>query len=586
MRVPTARGFPTGPGALPGVRMTAAPTARDLGAGNRVPNEQANADLSGAMREYADTLRVIDQREDTRTFLTVQAEMEKALIEQEAGWQRDRLGHGASGLTKDTAAWLAEQRPKWADKLTSPRQREAFDRRFPQLEISALRAASTFETIEGKKSEVAAAKASIATTIEVAAMNFADPVIVGNAKHQVLERAMLAGRAAGMSRDEIMISQLDYASQFHESIIAGKLKLSAPAAKEYYDANVGEMNATTRKRIGDAVATAGAVARAQTDVDDLMARNLPYEEAAAWIRKNRTGDDEAKGIIELKSRHVEIEAARERSQRTAADTAWKAYQDAGNPNRIDPQVWSAMDGKDRAAIVAHYDRRITEASTRASQAETRAWTREQRQSAQAVRAAAAKDRDRAGVYYDLRSLAMSDPAGFARLDLRRYSPELGPGQFESLIDIQSQASKPPDPKDPTSLDVASHNEQIRNLSTRIGLDKKQATEFEMAADQAVRAEQLARGKRLNQDERQVIYDQLLMPVRNPGASWLSGLFTTTRTYQVPPQDRGALVPADVPVKETETIAARLRAGGKPVTAAAIKEIYDEAQRVKAERGTK
>ena len=107
MRVPTVNRFPSGPGALPGVRMTAAPTARDLGAGAGIANEQANADLSGGLRDFAETMRHIEYRADERLVLIEDGEKKKR-VSGKLMEIRQRQGINAEGATKEMQTWLSE----------------------------------------------------------------------------------------------------------------------------------------------------------------------------------------------------------------------------------------------------------------------------------------------------------------------------------------------------------------------------------------------------------------------------------------------------------------------------------------------
>lgn len=567
-RIPTrdsVRELPAGPGQLPGVRMTAAPDAQDLGARRGLPNEGARRDARSALDHLSEASDIIQRRRDNTQVMTVLAEAQKASALKQVEIEQ-REGAFAEGATKDVETWYAEQEVPFRDRLANERQKRAFEENWLRLKTNTVVAASQHEAREGRKAGATAANAMVSGAIELAAKSVDDPQALAGYRDSVITGSRNAAAMKGYRSGSgpAILEELKNLSAFHESVI-NNLATNDPArAEEYFAAHGREINDSTTHRVEKTVKGAVSVRKAQAFADGVMGAGLSEADAVKRAREQLSGDDEVRAVIEIKTRWAERTQARERQQRTAADQAWQVYSQAGNPNLLPPELVAQLDGRDLEAIRSHHTSKLASAESRAASRETRAFTAEQRLASADAREAAKKDRDRGGVYLDLRRMAMTAPEEFVAMDLRRHTAQLGPSQMESLIDIQGQIAKPAAPKDPTHLDVVTHLQQVNKLVDKLGMsgDKKAAADFEQQADAAVRAEQIRVGRRLNQDERQKVLDRLVMDVKLPGFLWGTN---AKPAYKVTADE--------VPKVEADKITKKLQAAGLPVTPDSIRQVF-------------
>jgi hypothetical protein len=121
-------------------------------------------------------------------------------------------------------------------------------------------------------------------------------------------------------------------------------------------------------------------------------------------------------------------------------------------------------------------------------------------------------------YANLRALAVTDPAKFAKTDLRGYFATIAPAQREQLIDLQLKTINPT-----TTHEVATLDAQLGNAHDLLKLgpsDKERKGKFDTVVMTELSVAQKEKGKPLTYEERQKVIDRNLLTT-DAGAGWFS-----------------------------------------------------------------
>lgn len=554
-------------GALPTVRQRGAPagafegSSRQTGAMGSALTDAGNATLDVATdlqrRENADLVFRADAAL-TNDYLT---------FERSA---RERRGQQAWNLTQDAAKWWEENTKKQSEGLTNSVQRQAFEQQSAQRRLRSLDTLSAHESSERRASLQESAQASIVGAINLAAGSAlqwrspdapAAPAVgpdglkapsgptpvsrdpVTAAKMDVLKRVQILSDLNGWTPELRAAKEAEYVTNFHKQVLGALVDVDPAKAKAYYQANEQEVEGSQRAEVQRALSIGGAKVVAQSAADEVMASGLGEAEALKLVRDKFQGDEESQVVAEVKVRFSERGQARESDQRDAADQAYDVFARTGRLSSVPTSVLSRMDGKTLMAL------RKDAKSAAAGEEVSTDWS----------------------IYYDLRKRIADDPARFTReVDLRQYFPQLGKAQRESLIDLQTKASKPDE-----LGDVVSFERQLTNTHNALGWTGQssaaQKGQFDEVASRAVAAAQIRAGKKLTQTERQEVLDRLVIE----GSIADSGTFFDDkgRLYEFVDTEQMTRFEPQVPKGEREKIAAALTRAGKPVTDAEVLRLY-------------
>jgi hypothetical protein len=174
-------------------------------------------------------------------------------------------------------------------------------------------------------------------------------------------------------------------------------------------------------------------------------------------------------------------------------------------------------------------------------------------------------------YYALKTLSTADPEEFQATDLRRFRSKLNDAEFKQLVDRQTAGT--PDAPD---LEAMSEDKQIALAVADVKLDDKDgAGLFERAVRAEIGAEQKRIGRRLTADERQRVIDRQMIDgeIERPGAI-IDPDRKRYQTHGTP--DAQYFVPEgydEIPAAEVEKITQALDRAGRPVTPAAIADLW-------------
>ncbi len=562
---------------LPSVQQQSIASPELLGAGARQTQEAGNA-LLRAGAGLSNIAADMQQREDADMVFQAEAAFRESLIgfEQEA---LTRTGNKAWGITKDVDKWFQDSGAKFAEGLTNDRQRALFNQQVGKMRLQGLESFSKFESQQRVKSLEQSTNATLETLINSAAttaqmMNSEEFSSAGTTqtgpdgkpvpgplsalqsmKQDGLRRLEFYAADTGEDSSVTDLKKQLYTSKFHKQVIQARIDADPSSAKAYYEANKEEIAGAERLKLEELVRTGEMKVKAQSFADSALNDGLTEVDAIRQARESFQGQDEEFVVAEIKTRFGELSQARESDQRQAADEAYDVFSRTGRLSSIPASVLNRMDGKTRLAL------------------------RKEAQSMAEGRAIKTDD----NVYYSLHQEAINNPAAFAKRDLRQVFDKLSPSDRQEMIKLQGKVQQPDELKD-----LRTYDQQLTLRYRDLGWDNKdtkQKAQFERAANDAIVAEQLAKGKKLTFDEREKVLDRLLI---QGGGTWYSAskrLFEVQGTEDeaafirgLEPENKTSALIQSIPATERQQIEQALRADGRPVTEQAILNLYTEVNR--------
>lgn len=544
MRVPTYDTPQVETRALPGVRESSVASPALFGA----QADQVVAAGKGIMQAGAG-LAQFQHQQDADTIFRAETALKEDYLAFEDDVRNNRRGQKAWGVTKDADKWFADQEKKHAQNLTNDVQRQLFGQSVTKLRQSAMGSLSTFEAGERRRSIEESANASIVGSINLAAANAADwyrqkpepvaqpegdatttagpdgvPVTRVNVpvevtarrdpmlgiKADVLKRVQVLADLNGWTPERKSFEEAKHLTNLHKQVIQSLVDKDPTAAREYYEANREEINGAEFDSI-DRVLKHGETKQAgfqfaeRTDIRQLSAAD---QRTAARDFYKDDPDKRDAALREINTRDAEAISNRERGQRSAADAAWGIYGRSGRLDDVPASVLASMDGRDLQSLQDHA----------------------------AAKAAGKGVVTDANTYLDLRDMLRTDPAGFRKLDLRRYIGKLSPSDLEEFAKLQT--SKGSELKDAATLSQQLGN--THNLLNWGGSDKAKKGAFDKAATDAIQTEARQRGRELNYEERQAVIDRMLIQGEVDGSGWFSD---SMRYYEATPEQRAKFAPS-------------------------------------------
>lgn len=552
--VPTYDGLQVAQQGLPSVRRESIASPDMFGAVGERMQKQGNA-LQNAGSDLAVVAGRMQDRENADMLFRAETAIKNDYLNFETQ-VRERRGQNAWGATKDAADWWEKKTKEHGENLGNDVQRRLFSEQAAKMRLSSLDGISKHESDQRRISIGESAQASIVGSINMAAATAANaPRAVASEdgsvkqsfdvapfKSDLVKRVQVLSNINGWTPEIRAYKEAEYLTNFHKQIIQSLADKDASAARSYFDANKSEINGSEQDTIGRVIKIgetkqAGFDFLARPDIQKLG--NEADQVAAARDFFAKEPEKREAVIQEIKTRWTEQRQFREAGQKDAADAAWKAYSDAKNINAVPASVLAAMDGRDVFAIKKHAAESAGEALPKTD------WDR----------------------YYQLRQFALSNPAGFAQLDLRREFPNLGKAEREGLIDLQSK--KPHEIKEVASLEnQLSNTHDLMKWGTN---DKEKKGLFDRTVQQAISAEQQRVGKPLGYEDRQKIIDRMLVEGKVTGSGILFD--DKKQVFQVEGSEDAAKFVPTIPKTERTKIEAALKRAGKPADDATIMRLY-------------
>lgn len=492
-----ARELPAAPNQLPSVRQTAAPTADQLGANAQPTKDWIGAGMTSAGRDLFAIGMAMQEKDDADQIMRAEVLLKDAARAKHAEWAQ-RRGVNATGLTQEAAEWYSTEAAKIGDTLPE-RVRGVYRQSVERMRGVALDAVSRHEVGERNASLAESAEASIVGSIGFAVENADNPEAPGIAAGEIDKRVTMLAQTLGWTPERTAIERQKYASQLHTRVIDRLVENDPEAAEKYLARHEGSIDPVVVTRLRKGVEASTATRRAQSFADQAMAAGLSEAEAIALAREKLSGEDEIRAVAEVKTRHAEQSAARERAQRDAADAAYAAYAQSNSLNAIPPSVWAAMDGRDQINLKSFHGQRMERIKARNSRDP-------------AVREAA-REQERIS-YQRLREMAEERPEEFAQVDLIAEGAGLSDSDYGKLRTAQEAIRRG---EFKGAADVA-WKRAVGELGIGGSSERalKERTKLRNAYDAEVNRFRAERGREPTQSERAELIDGLIVSGTVPG----------------------------------------------------------------------
>lgn len=538
-RIPTYDDLQVAPRALNAPRQSSVASPSLFGASSQQAIETGRL-MTNAGEAVNKVAAQMAERENADAIFRAETALKTDYLEFERA-VRERRGADAKGVTDEASQWWDKQNSEFEKGFANDRQRALFRQQSERLRLQALDGLSRFESTERRRSVEEAAKASITSSINFAIGAVGSPdqgVALATAREDIIKRLDVLKQLNGWAPETYEAARMEALSNLHTQAI-GRMVDNAPgAAREYFRANRDEIEGSQYERIEKSLQTGNRKVAAQAFADEVMANNLSEADAIRIARERFSGQDEVSVVAEIKTRFAELDVARSREQRQAADAAWDVYARTGSLNEIPVEVLDRLDGQTIMAL---------------------------RKEAQGGPAKTDWDK-----FYTLQGLATENPVGFANMDLRDQFPYLAETERRALIKMQN------DIKAPDKLpEVATLTQQMSEAHNMLGYGSRDGEKkglFDRAVRDAIDAEQRARGKPLTYEERQKIIDRM-MTKGSINREWRLDPSGRVFELQNEPDFAANFMPEIAPADRAMIVERHKQRYGKEPTNAQINQIY-------------
>lgn len=475
---------------LPNAR---APTVRsDLG--------QAGGEIGQAGAAIGDVAKREQEARNADRIMQAEAQMRDDYLKYETSL-RTRRGQNAWGVTNDVASWFDTNGKTYLEGLENDAQRTLFKPTLLRTREQSVGSASSYEAQERRVSLEESAKASIASSVNLAAASHDNPEVVASAKRDVVNRVGVQAGFNGWDEARKTAEMDAELTNFHKQVIQSMADKNPDGARAYYDTNKGEIAGAARDEIEKVVELGGIKVKSQRVSDELVAKGLSESETLKLARDGHEGAERDAIVDRVKQRFADEKAAQDHREKEVADAAWNIFARTGKIDSIPVALYSELDGRTIQAMesAARQERVTTDWDT----------------------------------YQTLKDQSENDFATFKTVDLRKYVDALAPAQLKWLIDRQSKPAVTPD--------IATLEQQLSTAHNLLKFTKpEQKGRFDAAVQTALADAQNAKGdKKLTYDERQAVIDKMMGAGEVRGGG-LFGLYDPDkRFYEVAGTDDAA-----------------------------------------------
>jgi len=493
----------------------------------------------GAVAEVADR---IDLRDAQAKASTAEAAITSEWLKWDSANRSKYRGANADGYAPAAEAWWKSAAEN-AGKDLDPRAKALASQNLRAKQTAAMGNVLAFTGAEKERHADETYAADVNTTIQFGVTS-GD---VASTAVQIRDKAAVLGARKGWTTEQVQAEAGKNLSAMHLAQITKLAESNAEAAQAYYDANKAEVGFQNQARVEQVLkgeldnqfATATAASMA----------DKPLKEQLAEAAKITDPQRREKTLNQVRNNYALVKQAEQEQEAQFSDQAWQLF---AKGQRIPEAVLSGMNGRERAQL---------QESMR---------TRSERL------AAGTPVKTDMLTYIDTREkLARGE-----KVDLRALTEKIGKTEMETLLDIQTAASKGGVKQDSMLTDEGRINAAIVGL----GIDKKRnpeiAANLTNEIDRRVRAASAAKGgKDLTADEKQGIVDRVVLDkvfVSELGRDPQKPLILLT-----PEEQKNAYVEVNgeevklssIPLNDRQQIIASLQRRGEPVSEQAIAEVY-------------
>jgi hypothetical protein len=492
------------------------------------------------------------------------ARIRDVLHDQEKG-VLSRRGAQAMGALNDSKRELDAIYRDVSSGLKNEDQRRQFKQLFDRRQSAELDGVARHVARERQAYKDEATAALVTGAVEAAANGYRNRTAISEA----LSVSETAIRANGQGKPpEVIKQQLEAArSAIHRGVVE-RMSIDDPTgAKAYYDRVKGEVDGKDHAQI-EKLLKDGVTRQVAQGHEDRIARTIGAGNLDDMLKEARKISDPAVRddvVQRVKIRFAEHKATRDEAERANRDSAWGTILGGGGVDQVPTTVWSGLDGTTQKAMVDYVENRARRA---------------------------ARDNSDMGVYDKLNRMITSDLEGFKSYDILRHAPDLSERHLEKFLDLQRAARGADGDGKVTQLRTA--NQMVDDTLRKIGLDPSPPPDkraeanrvalFRSRVQDELEALERREQRKAKPEDVQGILDRLIISgeVRGTG---LLGLIRDPdkRLYEAEAGEEFFVSEvAALPRGERSKIEEALRRAGRPINDRAIVDLFNAAQKRKAE----
>lgn len=514
------------------------------------PVLQQAPDVSSGARALAQGLGQVAEAADRIDLRDAQAKSSAAEAQITSEWLKwdsenrtKYRGANADGYAPAAEAWW-KSAAESAGKDLDPRAKALASQSLRAKQTAALGNVLAFQSAEKERHADETYTADVNTTIQFGVTS-GD---VASTAVQIREKAAVLGARKGWTTEQVQAEAGKNLSAMHLAQITKLAEMDATKAQAYYDANKAEVGFQNQARV-EQVLKGEMDNQFATQTAAAMA-DKPLSEQLAEAAKITDPQRREKTLNQVRNNYALAKQAQQEQEAKFSDQAWQLF---SRGQKIPEAVLSGMNGKERAQL-QESQRTRSERLAAGTPVKTDMLT-----------------------YIDTREkLARGE-----KVDLRALTEKIGKAEMETLLDIQTTASKGGVKQDSMLTDEG----RINAALTGLGIDKKKqpeaAANLTIEIDRRVRLASAAKGgKDLTADEKQAVVDRVVMDKVYVDSWGPDGdpkplaLLTPDEMKKAYVNVNGKNVPvSSVPQTDRRQIVKALQATGQQPTEQAIVEMY-------------
>lgn len=390
-------------------------------------------------------------------------------------------------------------------------------------------------------------ESSLSAFRDTVAKNPYDQAVVADALNGQREAFLTYASRNGMSEEATAQKMLEITSKTHATAIDSMLNSGKYSyAKQYFDANKENLNATDISRVEKNVKEGSLRVEAQGIADDLTVKGLPVGQALIELRKIEDPDLREKATQHWRqNKQYEDIAKRDAEERINVEAANIIDKNGGDLSKLPPGKFNSLTTQGRSAIQSY-------AATRSRGEEPKTdWS----------------------VYNNIIQKASTPELQdeFMREDLiTNYRNKLSDSEFKEVVKLQSGLRKGDDKIKGELDDYRTKTSIVTDTVKSMGIDRgsAKANAFESAVASQQRSKQTQLGRKLTNEEMEGIVQKLAIKVAIPWASDTFLFETDENKIKINDID-------DVPENYLKQIKESLARRGMPTDDASILKIYND-----------
>lgn len=483
---------------------------------NQMPNAQvrsfdgpvvAGKDLASLGQGLMEGSAAINRIAVRQMELDNQAAVDKAetglrtfLVDYEKSAQQMR-GDDASGLSEKFAGDYRKFSSEMAKGLANDVQRQLFAKKSDELGLHSLAKLSHYEATQKQEARLqnnealgkylVSASAMAAFSYDAVNKTFKDGPEFEQARGQLFENIEHRAEIMGLGKDSPWTQEMkaEALSRIYAERVTSLMNTDPGNALGYFQSVRGDIrDANVRNHLDGAVTRLDRQTRVESEVEQKWQDTAPADRAAlgVWVTQKYSGEDQKAALQIFNELRVTSSEATDATRKSMANVAWQAV--FAKPSlkavRNDVKVW-------------------LQANDHSTWREIETYVKSKQEGA----GEAARKTD-PNTYYELTKMQAADPQGFAGLDLRTYINRLSQADFEKFANAQRDAEKPH-----KVAEAATLQQQLAGAHNRMGFgskDQEKKGAFDKAVQDAIDAEQSARGKALDYKERDGIINRMML----------------------------------------------------------------------------